>query len=186
MIDQTRAFRSVGQGIDLLPNGLKALGFPQSIQEIIRLSAKHSLISRPYYIHRVSLSDAIAFPKTSCLQAVKTEALQPPWQMGRVVLVGDAAHGMPPFMAQGVNQGLEDAFVVATLIGCIRDQQAWNHSEAIDYIFKIYEQLRRPLTAQVQKATIERYDNSAVARQAYEQQVYQRNLAQELEAALRG
>ncbi|WP_405144406.1 FAD-dependent monooxygenase [Sphaerisporangium sp. NBC_01403] len=38
------------------------------------------------------------------------------WGDGRCVLLGDAAHGMPPVMAQGTNQSLED---VATLVDCL-------------------------------------------------------------------
>jgi FAD-dependent urate hydroxylase len=38
------------------------------------------------------------------------------WGDGRCVLLGDAAHGMPPVMAQGTNQALED---VATLVDCL-------------------------------------------------------------------
>jgi 2-polyprenyl-6-methoxyphenol hydroxylase-like FAD-dependent oxidoreductase len=79
---------------------------------------------------------------------------------------------------------LEDALVVATLISRIRDHQAWNDAEAIARAFEIYERLRRPLMAWVQKVTIERYDLSETARQEYEQQVYQRHIAQELEIAL--
>ncbi len=35
------------------------------------------------------------------------------WSSGRVTLLGDAAHAMLPFMAQGAVQGIEDAFVLA-------------------------------------------------------------------------
>ncbi|GAA2420124.1 FAD-dependent oxidoreductase [Nonomuraea africana] len=38
------------------------------------------------------------------------------WGDGRCVLLGDAAHGMPPVGAQGTNQALED---VATLVECL-------------------------------------------------------------------
>jgi len=39
-----------------------------------------------------------------------------PWNRGRVVLIGDAAHSCPPTIAQGAAQGLEDASVLAELL----------------------------------------------------------------------
>lgn len=84
-----------------------------------------------------------------------------------------------------MNQGLEDALVIATLISRISEQQDWNDSQAIDRAFEIYERLRRPMIARVQKATIERFDSSEATRQDYEQQVYHRNIDQELEASLK-
>ena len=46
------------------------------------------------------------------------EELSPLPEMGknRVVLIGDAAHGMPPFMAQGGAMALEDAVVISNLL----------------------------------------------------------------------
>ena len=35
------------------------------------------------------------------------------WHGGRVVLIGDAAHAMTPFAAQGAAMGIEDAMVLA-------------------------------------------------------------------------
>ncbi len=35
------------------------------------------------------------------------------WSRGRVTLLGDAAHAMLPYLAQGAGQSIEDAFVLA-------------------------------------------------------------------------
>jgi 2-polyprenyl-6-methoxyphenol hydroxylase-like FAD-dependent oxidoreductase len=39
-----------------------------------------------------------------------------PWNRGRIVVIGDAAHNSPPTFAQGAAQGLEDALVLAELL----------------------------------------------------------------------
>jgi salicylate hydroxylase len=39
------------------------------------------------------------------------------WTEGRITLLGDSAHAMLPFFAQGAAQAIEDGFVLA---GCLR------------------------------------------------------------------
>lgn len=46
----------------------------------------------------------------------ETHLLDAPWNRGRVVLIGDAAHCCPPTLAQGAAQALEDAVVLAELL----------------------------------------------------------------------
>jgi len=46
----------------------------------------------------------------------ETHLLDAPWNRGRVVLIGDAAHTCPPTLAQGAAQALEDALVLAELL----------------------------------------------------------------------
>ncbi|MDH2444881.1 FAD-dependent monooxygenase [Amnibacterium sp. CER49] len=50
-----------------------------------------------------------------------------PWNRGRVVLIGDAAHSCPPTIAQGAAMGLEDALVLAELLlaGDAVDEGLW-------------------------------------------------------------
>ena len=46
----------------------------------------------------------------------ETHVIPAPWNRGRVVLIGDAAHSCPPTLAQGGAQALEDAAVLAELL----------------------------------------------------------------------
>ncbi|OCS84784.1 FAD-dependent monooxygenase [Caryophanon tenue] len=64
------------------------------------------------------------------------------WSTNRVTLLGDSAHAMLQYLAQGACQALEDA---ACLVDKLRD--ASNVADA----FHAYEQERMPRTAQVQR-----------------------------------
>ena len=48
----------------------------------------------------------------------------PHWNAGRVALLGDAAHPMLPFLAQGAGQAIEDAAALAAALGESRDVAA--------------------------------------------------------------
>jgi 2-polyprenyl-6-methoxyphenol hydroxylase-like FAD-dependent oxidoreductase len=58
----------------------------------------------------------------------ETHVLDAPWNRGRVVLVGDAAHTCPPTIAQGGAMALEDAVVLAELLvqGATLDKDLWD------------------------------------------------------------
>ena len=47
------------------------------------------------------------------LRPIDTVLVPAPWHRGRVVLVGDAAHGMTPHCGQGAAQAVEDGIVLA-------------------------------------------------------------------------
>ncbi|KAA9105061.1 FAD-dependent monooxygenase [Microbacterium rhizomatis] len=55
-----------------------------------------------------------------------------PWNRGRVVIIGDAAHSCPPTIAQGAAQGLEDALVLTELLvgRDAVDQPLWDEFHA--------------------------------------------------------
>lgn len=65
------------------------------------------------------------------------------WRSKRVTLVGDAAHPMLPFMAQGANQAIEDAFVLAKCLGAVARTD-------IPAGLTRYQEVRAPRTAEVQ------------------------------------
>jgi salicylate hydroxylase len=64
------------------------------------------------------------------------------WHVGRVVLLGDAAHPMLPFLAQGAAQSIEDAYVLAGCISTWPEQPTQGLAE--------YVRLRQPRTAWMQ------------------------------------
>jgi salicylate hydroxylase len=75
-------------------------------------------------------------------QALYDRAPLPEWRVGRVALLGDAAHPMLPFYAQGAGQSIEDAYVLA---GCL----AQRPDEPVAALER-YVRLRRPRTAWMQ------------------------------------
>jgi len=167
--------------IDLAVQELEKAGFADEINQLVRISPPANMQQRPYYIHHATILDS-----TQVLSTTKDHPKIPPaWSSGRVVLVGDAAHGMPPFMAQGANQGLEDALFIATLIAKIAEDNNWDDTQVIAKAFEKYERLRRPLMAYVQQATLKRFPYSSDKEwQEYNQQVYSRNFDQMIEALL--
>jgi 2-polyprenyl-6-methoxyphenol hydroxylase-like FAD-dependent oxidoreductase len=58
----------------------------------------------------------------------ETHVLPAPWNRGRVVLIGDAAHACPPTIAQGGAMALEDAAVLTDLLLTrdALDQDLWD------------------------------------------------------------
>jgi salicylate hydroxylase len=65
------------------------------------------------------------------------------WTEGRITLLGDAAHAMLPFFAQGAAQAIEDAAVLAA---CLRSADQGSVPQAL----RRYEEVRRPRASQVQ------------------------------------
>lgn len=67
----------------------------------------------------------------------------PHWSDGRVALLGDAAHPMTPYMAQGAATSIEDAAILARCLDAV-------DGEDIEGAFKRYEAHRKPRTSVVQ------------------------------------
>jgi 2-polyprenyl-6-methoxyphenol hydroxylase-like FAD-dependent oxidoreductase len=83
---------------------------------------------------------------------------------------------MPPFAAQGANQGLEDAAIIGTAIADIINNNALDNLEIISDHFNKYEQLRRPFMKTIQTATMENHNWSQAKFNDYSNMVYSRNI----------
>lgn len=71
------------------------------------------------------------------------------WSNGRVVLLGDAAHAMIQFFAQGAGQAIEDAVILA---GCLREAGGGD-MEVIRAALERYEAIRKPRATKVQQVS---------------------------------
>jgi 2-polyprenyl-6-methoxyphenol hydroxylase-like FAD-dependent oxidoreductase len=67
----------------------------------------------------------------------------PHWSDGRVVLLGDSAHPMTPYMAQGAATSIEDAAILAR---CLEGVEG----DDIEGAFRRYEAHRKPRTSVIQ------------------------------------
>ncbi|KAL2823203.1 hypothetical protein BDW59DRAFT_173683 [Aspergillus cavernicola] len=62
------------------------------------------------------------------------------WSRGRCILLGDAAHAMPPHAGQGVSMALEDGFALSGLLL----QGQGEEKEGLEDIWRRYDAVRRP------------------------------------------
>ncbi len=76
---------------------------------------------------RVTDDDAIV------LRPIENILVPAPWHRGRVVLVGDAAHGMTPHTGQGAAQAVEDGIVLA---------EELSSSESVEAALQAYTERR--------------------------------------------
>lgn len=83
-----------------------------------------------------------AMPPESCFKwGLFDRNPLPTWTVGRATLVGDAAHGMLPFLGQGAAMGIEDGLVIARALTEIDD---------VDEALARYEAARKERTTLVQ------------------------------------
>lgn len=113
----TRESASVGFGVRDTPS------LPEEISEDVKFSKIQELAD-----------DWTHWP----LATVKT----PQWHKGAIGLIGDAAHSMVPFQAQGAAMGIEDALILAPDL---------LNSATADAAFTKYENRRQARVARVQK-----------------------------------
>ncbi|RDB27733.1 Salicylate hydroxylase [Hypsizygus marmoreus] len=71
------------------------------------------------------------------------------WTFGNAVLLGDAAHAMSPQQASGAGQAIEDAFILATLLG-----HPQTTLDNVSHALSIYDKIRRPIAMEVAERSL--------------------------------
>jgi 2-polyprenyl-6-methoxyphenol hydroxylase-like FAD-dependent oxidoreductase len=85
-------------------------------------------LSQAYHGPWDEIRESLTDPSRVNYTWFETHVLDAPWNRGRVVLIGDAAHTCPPTIAQGGAMALEDAVVLAELLTerDTLDQDLWD------------------------------------------------------------
>lgn len=71
---------------------------------------------------------------------------------GKIVLIGDAAHAMLPYLAQGAAQAVEDGATLGVLLSQLQS------IDEIPSLLHLYEKIRRPRAEIIQKGALENGD----------------------------
>ncbi len=90
------------------------------------------------------LEDMIASPEPCFKWGLFIHQPLPYWSQGKVTLLGDAAHPMLPFQAQGAAMAIEDAYVLAEYLG---------KEKEIEKAFIKYQQTRLKRSTKVQQVS---------------------------------
>lgn len=96
------------------------------------------------------VTDMLAHARHVHLWGLFRHPVAPSWHGETLVLLGDAAHPTLPFLAQGANMALEDAYVLAR---CLAEDP--DHAMA----FARYEALRHPRCARIVQAATDNATN---------------------------
>jgi 2-polyprenyl-6-methoxyphenol hydroxylase-like FAD-dependent oxidoreductase len=67
--------------------------------------------------HIGEMRATITDPARIVYRPVESMIMPKPWHKGRIVLIGDAVHTAPPHLASGAAVAMEDAIVLAEMLG---------------------------------------------------------------------
>ncbi|KAI0183631.1 hypothetical protein EV127DRAFT_457420 [Xylaria flabelliformis] len=98
-----------------------------------------------------AIQGVLDVPETSCSQwklLQIDEVADWSHDSGAFVLVGDAAHAMLPYLAQGAAQGFEDAGMLGAIFAKVTDKRQ------IPDAVKVFKRARQPRTARIRQLTL--------------------------------
>nr|POE62929.1 6-methylsalicylic acid decarboxylase ata [Quercus suber] len=75
---------------------------------------------------------------------------------GRICLIGDAAHAMPPHQGAGSGQAMEDAYVLAEVIEAV--VRASTSQATVKHGFQAFESVRQPRSQEILEASVNAFN----------------------------
>jgi kynurenine 3-monooxygenase len=86
-----------------------------------------------------------------------------PWNLGKVALIGDAAHAVVPFFGQGMNAAFEDGYLLYSMLKPVLESQSYQVSKGvIESILEQFSCTRQPAVDCLADLCIEHYDDMAL------------------------
>ena len=115
-------------------------------------------IISPYITHpgnRYGLAHAVRYPE-DCIETLRSRPFSfsarscNKWALGRVIIVGDAAHVFPPFGGQGIASGFRDASALAWRLALLQREPKADHEKVLTaWYLERKQQLERSLAATI-------------------------------------
>jgi salicylate hydroxylase len=93
----------------------------------------------------LTLGDIVQLVDHPDIWALFDHSPAPTYYMGHIAILGDAAHASTPHQGAGAGQAMEDAFILASLLG---DENTKSVSD-IPAAFNAYDAVRRPRSQKV-------------------------------------
>lgn len=117
-------------GEEEFPNCMLQFG-----EEMLSSQSSATVVVRPLYIVPIANPTPFDQPSTASLPR---GALQTAYGCGRLFLVGDSLHGMPPFISQGTSMGWED---VVELVDLLADALNWGGEQLIEPSVQLFDRV---------------------------------------------
>lgn len=76
----------------------------------------------------------------------------------RIVLIGDAAHSMPPHLGQGAAQAMEDAYVLAETLRVVHSESTFADVAKVKQALEAFQDVRMPRFQRVLKGSLDAWD----------------------------
>ncbi|MCR9137440.1 MAG: FAD-dependent monooxygenase [Alphaproteobacteria bacterium] len=154
-VDPKIMFAGAGQMFGIVPVSGDSVyliaGFAESEHKRYDRDLLHTLLQdrfrpvfgglAPWYHDRITDAGQVTYTSIELVDQ------PPPWHHGRMIFMGDAVHASPPYLAQGAAMAIEDAIVLAELIGS---------DLPFDRIVEDYMARRVPRAEFIKKTSLER------------------------------